>query len=213
MRTLLGMFAALAITANADTPLYQRTDVNVPYSGATQNVDLGTKSLSAGSITVSGAVTAGATTLGAVTATSVNASGDMVAVGTFTGSGYGLSNFVVSASSEPQADQSIASLTYIGIATMTATLRGGRPAVLTWNFNIANGTGDGRSHTVLVTVNNSTVGSIPVFSSSGTATATAYGQARIASTTAGVNTFVVNVKSSATGTQTAKTPAVVVVEY
>lgn len=120
----------------------------------------------------------------------------------------------VLASSEPAHQPSIATVDYVGIATMTVTLKGGRPAMLVYDVNTTNGSGASRDYTFELTNNSLLLDDEHILTNPGLSSGMMVASKYIPSTTAGVNTFCINVKSSsATGAQTARDIHINIVEY
>ena len=117
-------------------------------------------------------------------------------------------------SSAPVWTPAINVTTFIGVATMTVTLKGGRPAVVTYYINYHNEHSQSKDYSSEI-LNNGTIindthtQSVPAVSYGATTCIFT-----IQSTTAGVNTFCINAKSSATNaTQAVVDSAVTIVEY
>jgi len=110
---------------------------------------------------------------------------------------------IVQVSSAPAGTFSVATVDYVGIATVTTpSLLGSRPGELTYTLNIRNGAGSSRDYSILVTENEVALDDAHVITNSGTSDTVITIPIPIGSTSSGVRTFCVNVKSSnASGTQ------------
>lgn len=73
--------------------------------------------------------------------------------GTYTGSGYGLFNYIVTASSDTNSSLSVASTMYIGVSTATADFRGNRQALILMSTRLLNSSGGSRTYDILLTYN------------------------------------------------------------
>lgn len=110
-------------------------------------------------------------------------------------------------STEPAHNTSIASTSYVGIATMTMTgaRGGGRTMDICVHFEIENDAGGTRDYTYLVMFNGVAISPGFTFTNSGNSTGFITEPYRVSSSTEGTNTVVLNIlSSSAVGTQTSK---------
>lgn len=124
------------------------------------------------------------------------------------------SSRVVCGSSVPAHAIDISSEDYVGIATMTVTLKGNRQASLRYSINTINGAGAPRTYTAEITANSELLDGEVTLTNAGNASEVLHYNIPIESTTAGVNTFCINIKSSSdVGTQTAELVEICIVEY
>lgn len=110
-------------------------------------------------------------------------------------------------STEPAHNASVASTSYVGVATMTMTgaRGGGRTTDICIHFDIENDAGASRDYTYLAMFNGAALGSAFTFTNSGNSTGFVMEPFRVTTSTTGTNTVVLNIlSSSAAGTQTAK---------
>lgn len=110
-------------------------------------------------------------------------------------------------STEPVHNASVASTSYVGVATMTMTgaRGGGRTMDICVHFDIENDAGASRDYTYLVMFNGIALSAGFTFTNSGNSTGFVTEPYRVTSSTTGTNTVVLNIlSSSAAGTQTAK---------
>lgn len=166
---------------------------------------------STGVVISTGLTASSATFNGLVTGSSATFSSSVTAAG-FLGSGFGLSNTIVSASSSPANAVSVASTIDVGIATATIVARGSRPLLVMANLTLNNAAGATRTHTCSITKNSVVLKQIAI-STSGAGDSSTPGAVSLLTSTAGSSTYgILCNSSSATGTQTATNANIVLLE-
>lgn len=189
---------------------------------------------STGATTVNGLLTGkgGVTSTGTIAGASLTATGAITANGLITGKGgftstgtvtaatltMGSRNQVVAykpifSSTEPASGKSVASATYVGIATVTVTLDGSRPLRFETCMQIVNGAGGARVYTIALAKDGVALHEHAV-TNSGTSDSSPSMFMFTASDTSGSHSYSVWVKSSnATGTQTVSDNHTLLTEY
>jgi hypothetical protein len=120
---------------------------------------------------------------------------------------------VFTSSTPATASFNVASTNYVGIATVTVTLAGGRPLYVPVCLTIQNGSGGSRTYTVAIVEDGTPIHEHQITNAGG-------GDSNpnpfmpVSSDTGGTHTFALWVKTSnATGTQTVVDPHITVMEY
>lgn len=132
----------------------------------------------------------------------------------FFGNASALTSFAVATSSFSASSQTIASVTFVGIATNTVTLRGGRPLLVTAYTNIFNDAGGNRTYDCHLTENGALIDSSREVLIAGGGRNTLSFPYFAASSPAGINTFGIVCKTSnATAAQGAGASSVIVQEF
>jgi hypothetical protein len=140
--------------------------------------------------------------------------GSSITANAYFGNGSALSNLVVAAATAPVHSINLASISEVDVATVTATLRGGRPVMVTYTIDVLQALASARTHTLYFYDNNVLSDSHSVTTSGSGATAQISDIEITASGVAGTHTYFVSIKSdNATGTQTGSHARVNVVEY
>lgn len=206
---------AVATTSNLaainSTASYATSQFNAVAVATTSNstnitaLSLSTASLAAKFITNSSSETN--TSAGGLLASS------SVTANAFFGDASHLTGYVITGSSYVAGGQNINSLTFVGVATVTVTLRGSRPLTVRASSYINNASAGGRTYNCQIQQNGALVNDPRQVSLTSGSLGIMYLEYNTTSSPSGSNTFSMNCdSSSATGTQTSVTTNIVATE-